>query len=115
VLFDCQACGACCCNTQKNIALRHRGYVEVLPSDALFHEPVLSKLTVLDDKGVPQMRLVGEEQRCVALSGTLGERVRCTIYDLRPQGCRLVEPGDDECLLARKKLRGPRAPDPDFI
>lgn len=29
--------------------------------------------------------------RCVALSGTLGEQVACTIYELRPTPCREFE------------------------
>lgn len=30
----------------------------------------------------------GPEPRCEALSGTVGEAVRCTIYDRRPPPCR---------------------------
>ena len=105
-LLDCQTCGACCRNTQKNLRLGHRGYVEVLPSDALFRDKTrLAALTVLDEAGVHQMRLEGADQHCVALTGTVGERVSCAIYALRPEGCRLVTPGDEECLTARRALR----------
>jgi Fe-S-cluster containining protein len=103
VLFDCQACGACCCNTKKNIRLQHREYIEVMPSDPLFRRtPLLDKLTVLQDNGTRHMLLTGEEQRCAALEGALGEGVKCTIYHFRPEGCRQVTPGDEECLRARK-------------
>ena len=104
VLFDCQACGACCCNTKKNIALGSRSYVEVLPSDLLFRKrrDWLGTLTLIDDTGTHQLRLTGAEQRCIALTGELGQSVKCTIYELRPAGCRQVEPGDEECLAARR-------------
>lgn len=103
VLFDCNTCGACCCNTLRNVKNGWTSYVEVLPSDALYKQPKLrAQLTVLDEAGVYQMRLVGEEQRCTALAGELGKSTRCTIYALRPDGCRQVEPGDEECLRARR-------------
>ena len=106
-MLDCQTCGACCCNTQRNIARGLRSYVEVLESDELFHtQPeFLEKHTELDILDIRQMKLVGDEQRCIALDGELGEGVRCKIYTLRPEGCRLVKPGDEECLRARASLR----------
>ena len=39
--------------------------------------------------------------RCVALSGTVGQSVGCTIYPLRSSTCRSVLPGDAQCLKAR--------------
>ena len=30
--------------------------------------------------------------------------VACTIYKLRPSGCRKVEAGDEECLIARRRF-----------
>lgn len=104
MLYDCQVCGACCCNTERNVSLGHRSYIEVLPSDVMSQErpDLLAQLTELDILDIPQMKLVNDEQRCIALAGELGSRVRCEIYPWRPAGCRLVEPGDDECLKARK-------------
>ena len=102
--FDCQACGACCCNTQRNIATKDRDYVEVQPTDELFKQrkDLLKQLAVRNEAGVWHLKLVGEEQRCVALDGDLGEGVGCEIYALRPSGCRRVEAGDEECLRARR-------------
>jgi Fe-S-cluster containining protein len=48
------------------------------------------------------MLLVGDEQRCVALRGTLRDDVTCTVYRHRPEACRTVEAGDEECLRARR-------------
>lgn len=42
-----------------------------------------------------------EGDRCLALSGTIGEAAACTIYALRPEVCRECQPGDPECDLAR--------------
>ena len=106
--FDCQTCGACCKNTAENVAAGRRDYVEVAKTDALLRErrDVLKTVAYRNEDGVFHLRLVGDEQRCVALEGTIasGERpgaVACGIYALRPRGCRRVQGGDEECLRAR--------------
>ena len=102
--YDCQACGACCCNPDENRAERYLDYVEVSKRSALARHPrLLLRLTVLNDKGERHMRLRGAEQRCVALEGKLGAHVACTIYDLRPAGCRAVVPGSKECRRDRRE------------
>ena len=40
--------------------------------------------------------------RCVALTGTVGVSVGCSIYDHRPSACRAFTPGSPLCLEARK-------------
>ena len=40
--------------------------------------------------------------QCAALSGVVGERVRCVIYTRRPQPCRDCAPGSQSCLVARR-------------
>lgn len=47
----------------------------------------------------------GTEQkpvRCIALEGTVGERVACSIYGLRSSTCRQFEAGSEDCIKARK-------------
>lgn len=39
--------------------------------------------------------------RCAALSGVVGQRVACGIYEWRPGPCRELEPGSDACEKAR--------------
>ena len=104
MFFDCQTCGACCCNTARNIAAGDRDYVEVTREDRLWREDrdTLKQLGERRDDGVWHLRLVGEEQRCVALDGEVGGYNGCSIYPLRPSGCRAVESGDEECLKARR-------------
>ena len=41
--------------------------------------------------------------RCAALSGTLGQRVGCGIYEWRPSPCHEFEEGSDACARARAK------------
>ncbi len=103
--FDCQGCGACCCNTVRNLASGSRDYVEVAKTDELFKQrkELLKQLAVRNEDGVFHLKLVGEEQRCVALDGDVGHGVGCEIYGWRPAGCRKVEAGDEECLRARRQ------------
>jgi Fe-S-cluster containining protein len=104
VRFDCQSCGACCCNSDENRAELYRDYVQVAHRSSLAKHPaLLSKLTVLNARGERHLRLIGREQRCAALRGELGARVSCIIYELRPEGCRKVEPGSKECRRARRE------------
>jgi Fe-S-cluster containining protein len=104
VSFDCQACGACCCNTDENRDEEYVDYVEVTARSALRRRPeLLRKLTVVNGKGERHMKLVGREQRCIALDGKPGVRVACAIYELRPSACRVVKPGSKECLRDRRE------------
>jgi uncharacterized protein len=102
VTFDCQVCGACCCNPRENRAEGYRDYVLVEPGSRLSRRlRILDRYTVLNARGERHLKLVGGEERCAALDGALGKRVRCRIYADRPAGCRRIDPGSDRCLLAR--------------
>jgi len=105
--FDCQSCGACCCNTLRNRSTGNREYIEVTRTERLYRlqRETLRTLGFRDERGLWHMRLVGEEQRCIALDGEIGVRVACTIYPTRPVGCKNVLPGDDGCMLARQSQR----------
>jgi Fe-S-cluster containining protein len=52
-------------------------------------------------KRAPSGRIV-----CAALEGDPGRdaRVRCDAYDVRPDACREVEPGDAYCVESRARL-----------
>jgi len=65
-------------------------------------EDVLCRLTVLDDRppGWRFVRNTGE--RCAALDVSEPGRYPCAIYELRPDDCRIVEPGSPACLEARR-------------
>lgn len=42
--------------------------------------------------------------RCAALTGTVGQRVGCSIYAQRPSPCHALEEGSNDCQRARAKL-----------
>lgn len=102
--FDCQSCGACCCNARANEAVGRVDYVEIDdPKSALLRRDDLRKRYVaVNDEGVPHLRL-DPSGRCAALKGRLGERVACQVYTHRPAPCRRVTAGDRECLRARRE------------
>jgi len=96
-------CGACCCNNDGNRAAGFFDYVEVHPGDALRkRSDLLSKLAIRNADRQVHLRLT-EDGRCVALDGTLGVSVHCSIYALRPTVCRRVQPHSEECLSARRE------------
>lgn len=101
--FDCQRCGACCCNPQENRDEGVIDWVEVGQGEPLLAKPQHAVLLRGDATGAVHLRLV-EDGRCIALRGALGRRVRCSIYALRPAGCRKVMPGDNRCRQYRAEL-----------
>jgi uncharacterized protein len=106
--YDCQHCGACCCNLDQNREIGYVDYVEVKRRDPLMRKPELrEKLVVINDKGEFHMRL-DHNQRCIALRGRVGRSVGCSIYEDRPAVCRKVKPGSEACIQAREE-RGVRS------
>jgi len=85
----CMECGACC------------AYSSAWPrfSTESDEEIALIPDTLVAANG-SGMRCVGA--RCAALSGEVGRGTACTIHPIRPEVCRACEPGDPECLIARK-------------
>ena len=106
--LDCEACGACCCNSEPNQHHAFRDYVEVTSSDVLWkRQDKLFSLAVLNAVGETHLKLVGKEQRCVGLAGKVGEKVGCTLYALRPTPCRDLQAGSVECLERRREKKLP--------
>lgn len=92
---DCRQCGACCAYFQQ---------IPVLIVDAT---PRALTWAVWDDgdRDGERLRWLRREPvagRCVALDGRVGERVSCSIYELRPQACREFEAGSDRCYALRR-------------
>jgi Fe-S-cluster containining protein len=99
--LDCTRCGACCTNPDENRAEGYREYVTVVPREALLKHPKLvERYVVYNGAGEAHLKL-DAGQRCCALRGGLGKRVRCEIYALRPAPCKRVEAGSTACLRAR--------------
>ncbi|MBK1664451.1 zinc/iron-chelating domain-containing protein [Rhodospirillum rubrum] len=90
-MVDCRFCGACCAFSRFWPVLR--------PSDRLGEGGIPPALTTAEGA-----RMLCEGDRCVALQGTLGERVSCAIYANRPEACQSFIPGGRACHLARQEL-----------
>lgn len=103
-MFDCLSCGACCVNSDHNRAGGYPWYVEVddPESELLQRKDLCRRYVVEDPAGVPHMKLHADG-RCTGLKGKIGRRVSCEIYRHRPQACKGVEPGDVNCMKARKE------------
>ena len=56
-----------------------------------------------EETGYWMRRTFRKKSRCIALSGTLGRNVTCSIYDDRPSACRSFEPGSDACIRLRER------------
>lgn len=78
-------------------------WVEVAADEPLHARPQHARLLRRDPGGAVHLRLV-DDGRCIALLGALGKRVRCSIYRLRPAGCRRVMPGDNRCRQYRAEI-----------
>lgn len=108
VVYDCVTCGACCCNPDENREIGYIDYIEVDPHDRIMKKPdLVRRLVVLDDDLVPHMRL-SQHQRCAALTGRLGEKALCSVYQDRPSVCREFTAGSKRC----KQYRIERGIDP---
>ena len=96
---DCVGCGRCCHHGPSTVHLLVSDDARVLTRPD--GEDILRRLTVLDPHP-PQWRfLKNTGERCAALDVSVTGRFPCLIYDVRPDDCRMVEPGSPACLEAR--------------
>jgi Fe-S-cluster containining protein len=86
----CQSCGACCSYSANwpRFTIEDDATLDLIPAKYV-------------NERQSGMRCDGD--RCSALSGKIGETVRCTIYAVRPEVCRTCMPGDAECNMARRR------------
>ena len=88
---ECQRCGACCAHYRVSFYWAE-AWSRGLPDSIV--EKVNAQMACM--AGTNRV-----DPRCIALHGTVGEQVRCSVYDLRPEPCREVLPGDEKCAVAR--------------
>jgi hypothetical protein len=65
-------------------------------------ESTLRRLTLLDDRPPGWRFMKNDGSRCAALDVSVPGRFPCSVYEVRPDDCRLVEPGSPCCLEARR-------------
>lgn len=101
-MSNCQTCGACCAAYRVQFA--------VYELDEL-GGTVPSHLTEMVTGVTCRMQGTGEVPiRCVALSGTVGQQVGCTIYHQRPRPCIELTEGSEGCHKARARHGLPPLP-----
>jgi hypothetical protein len=91
---SCQQCGACCASYRVSF---YWAETDEAPGGR-----VPASLTEKLDPYQACMRgTIGEPIRCIALSGMVGESVKCNIYEWRPSPCHDLLAGSDGCNRAR--------------
>ena len=91
----CQSCGACCANFRVDFS------VYELQSQG---GCVPDGLTVELNGNLARMRGTDHVPiRCAALTGKVGTRVACGIYEWRPAPCHEFAEGSDACTRARAR------------
>ena len=94
-MSECQTCGACCASFRVDFSVHETQSEGGSVPDGLW-VPVTDHISRLrgTDHGRP---------RCAALSGQIGLKAVCGIYEWRPNPCREFEEGSDACALARRR------------
>jgi Fe-S-cluster containining protein len=92
---DCVGCGRCCHHPPRTVHLLET-------DDARMSEKVLRRLTVLDPTPPGWRFMKNEGERCAGLDVSTPGLFPCSVYDERPEDCRIVEPGSPACLEARR-------------
>ncbi len=113
--IDCQKCGACCLASAWSPSAALRPFADVqdnevkrierrLPLSVVPVQPFgFAFQTVTNAMAINRRDRRG---RCVALKGTVGRKVSCSIYSVRPEGCVDFEPGSERCLEIRRMVLG---------
>lgn len=92
---DCVACGRCCHHGPRTVQLHEA-------DEQRMGERLLPIYTEVMDRP-PYFRFVKNGgERCGGLDVSAPGRYPCAIYEVRPEGCRIVEPGSPACLEARR-------------
>jgi Fe-S-cluster containining protein len=92
---DCVACGRCCHHGPRTVHLLET-------DDARMGKRLLDVYTEIDPRP-PGWRFVKNAgERCAALDVSQPGRFPCSVYDVRPDDCRIVEPGSPACREARR-------------
>jgi Fe-S-cluster containining protein len=97
---DCVSCGRCCHHGPSTVHLLDTDEARVLARQD--GAEILRRLTIVDDRPPGWRFLRNAGDRCAALDVSVPGRFPCSIYDVRPDDCRIVEPGSPACLEARR-------------
>jgi uncharacterized protein len=91
----CQSCGACCASFRVDFSVQELESEGGSVPDGLCVEVTSSTCRMRGTDHSPP--------RCAALTGKVGEKVACGIYEWRPSPCHELEAGSDGCEKARAR------------
>jgi Fe-S-cluster containining protein len=91
----CTTCGACCACFRVDFSVHETQAMGGSVPDGLAVEvnDTLARMRGTDHS----------PPRCAALSGKVGQKATCGIYEWRPSPCREFEEGSDACARARQR------------
>ena len=89
----CTRCGACCASFRVSFYF----------AEAKAHELPDAYIERINERFSCMAGTNAPSPRCTALTGTVGESVKCAVYGARTSTCRDLQPGDAQCLKARAK------------
>lgn len=94
-LNTCQTCGACCASFRVDFSV-----METQAAGGAVPDGLAADVT----QYTARMRGTDHSPpRCAALTGQIGQRVGCGIYEWRPSPCREFAEGSDTCERARAR------------
>ena len=91
----CTQCGACCACFRVDFSVYELQSEGGTVPDGLAVEVTGNSARMRGTDHVPI--------RCAALTGVVGQRAGCGIYEWRPSPCREFEEGSDACARARAR------------
>lgn len=91
----CTTCGACCASFRVDFSVMETQLEGGSVPDGLAVEVTAHTARMRGTDHSPP--------RCAALTGKLGERVGCGIYEWRPSPCREFEAGSEACQRSRAR------------
>lgn len=94
-MSECQTCGACCASFRVDFSVHDLQSQGGRVPDGLA-EALTEHLCRM--RGTDHAR-----PRCAALTGQIGERVACGIYEWRPNPCDEFSEGSPACQRARRR------------
>ncbi|MDP9036862.1 MAG: YkgJ family cysteine cluster protein [Myxococcota bacterium] len=97
---DCVACGRCCHHGPRTVHLLDTDDERVLAVAGGVE--ILRRLTVVEPRPPGWRFMVNTGERCAALDVSRAGHYPCAIYAVRPDDCRIVEPGSPACMEARR-------------
>lgn len=92
---DCVACGRCCHHEPNTVHFFR-------DDEDRMSEEQLDRFTILQRKPPGFRFMKNERGHCGALDVSVPGHYPCQLYAVRPEGCRVVEPGSPCCLEARR-------------